>query len=320
MGPYHTVFQPAVIYNLLNGVLSSRSLMNTAICPLCGSQDIRFKGFRLPVPQRWNPDLSMIDSAIRVLQCSNCLLIFPEYIPAKDLKKLYEYVDAEEYFRNSLRVLTRRFYKRLYGWLLTIGFRRGWHVLEVGSGTGIWLKMFVELGAKVVGIEFARNFIDFAVNAQGVDPNLIMEADIETVELPAGEFDLVIAHQILEHLRDPFGVWDKLVNALRPGGFIYVVVPCAEWKVASLIDLYYKVRFKKPLTTHLSPLHPPFHLYEFSGRSLKLMCSRNGVHVISLKQIREAMIEPPLGWAVTLTNFVLNTGIEWELVGMKAIW
>ena len=46
--------------------------------------------------------------------------------------------------------------------------------------------------------------------------------DLEREEVPVGEFDLIHARLVLEHLRDPAAAVGKLASALRAGGWLIV--------------------------------------------------------------------------------------------------
>jgi hypothetical protein len=53
---------------------------------------------------------------------------------------------------------------------------------------------------------------------------------------------------------------------LKPGGIVQIEVPSSKHLIAKLIDMYYWMRGSS-YVTHLSPMHSPFHLYEFGLNS-----------------------------------------------------
>lgn len=49
--------------------------------------------------------------------------------------------------------------------------------------------------------------------------------DLQTTRLPQARYDLIICHDVLEHLDDPFAALENMARALRPGGDLRVGVP-----------------------------------------------------------------------------------------------
>ena len=85
--------------------------------------------------------------------------------------------------------------------------------------------MYVEhispFGGKVIGLEY-----DFerAAEARGNSPHVINAAG-ESLPLPSGTFDLILSHEVLEHVQDDRAALCEMVRALKPGGRIALFVP-----------------------------------------------------------------------------------------------
>lgn len=114
-------------------------------------------------------------------------------------------------------------------------------ILEIGCGSGAtlaWLKSRYP-GAETVGLEgFEPMREQVAKNAD--------QAIIHDLEqpLPAnlGRFDLILALDVLEHLRDPAQVLGRVVAQLESGGRVIVSVPnIAHHSVVR--DLLFRRRF-----------------------------------------------------------------------------
>jgi hypothetical protein len=59
-------------------------------------------------------------------------------------------------------------------------------------------------------------------------------------------------------------------------------VPSSDWLTSRLVNLAYRAQ-GLDYVTNLSPMHPPFHLYEFTPRSFEAHAQRNG-HTVALVQ------------------------------------
>ena len=60
----------------------------------------------------------------------------------------------------------------------------------------------------------------------------------------------------------------RAVKWLKKDGLIHIEVPDANWLISKLVNYYYKVTFAG-YVTNISPMHPPYHLYEFSKESFR---------------------------------------------------
>lgn len=110
--------------------------------------------------------------------------------------------------------------------------RPDWRILDLGCGPGtitLGLAARVPHGS-VLGLDMNAGQIERArslARERGV-PNVSFEVGtVETVTLPAGGFDLVFAHAVLEHLGAPVDLLRRLRGCLRPGGLVALRSP--EW-------------------------------------------------------------------------------------------
>lgn len=145
--------------------------------------------------------------------------------------------------------------------LKKIGGRR---VLEIGCGHGYILanlsKRFEAHGADIS--EYAvRQCACYAPKAK------VHLLDVEkglTDELAKGDFDLVIAKYVFEHLSDPLGTFRQANSALRKGGLIFYSVPNLDGPGARLRGAEW---YANTDPTHVSLLRPAkwIELTEMAG-------------------------------------------------------
>ena len=116
-----------------------------------------------------------------------------------------------------------------------LGLRAGERVLDMGCGAGRHAFEMYKRGADVIAFdqdadELATVSEWFAAMRDEGDLPLGAEADVKqgdalNLPFPDGEFDRVVAAEVLEHIPDDDAAIAELVRVLRPGGTIAVTVP-----------------------------------------------------------------------------------------------
>lgn len=110
-------------------------------------------------------------------------------------------------------------------------------VLDLGGGTGSDAVRIAALGHRVVVVDpspdalasSARRAAEAGVTVEG---RLGDSSDLAE-HVPAASVDLVVCHGVLEHVPDPGQAVDAAREALRPGGWLSVLVPGRVAAVAS---------------------------------------------------------------------------------------
>jgi SAM-dependent methyltransferase len=125
----------------------------------------------------------------------------------------------------------------------------GLEILDLGCRDGA-MSRHLGAGNHVVGLDVDRTALAAAARA-GVE-TVWADAD-EPLPFPSAAFDVVVAGEILEHLRDPQAVVAEAARVLRPGGRFVGSVPNA-------FRLKNRLRF---LGGH-SPEQNPTHLHLFA--------------------------------------------------------
>lgn len=123
-----------------------------------------------------------------------------------------------------LRSHTWRTAENSAGYLLP-KLRSGASILDVGCGPGT---ITADLAARVapgavVGIDRGADVVALAAEEHAGRPGLHFEVgDVYALTAPDGAFDVVHAHQVLQHLSDPVAALVEMRRVCRPDGVVAV--------------------------------------------------------------------------------------------------
>jgi SAM-dependent methyltransferase len=94
-------------------------------------------------------------------------------------------------------------------------------ILENGCGVGMYVEHLSPFGGEVIGLEY-----DFerASEAHLNSPHIVNAAG-EFLPLPFSMFDLILSHEVIEHVQDDRLAIHEMVRALIPGGRIILFCP-----------------------------------------------------------------------------------------------
>ena len=123
-----------------------------------------------------------------------------------------------------LRMIERVFDPASRRRLLATGLQAGWRCLEVGPGAGsimTWMGDLVGPMGHVVGVDLDPKFL-----SEVERPNVsVVRADIRTAQLSQQSFDVVHARYVLIHLSDYEAALTKMLDCLKPGGWLVLEEP-----------------------------------------------------------------------------------------------
>lgn len=110
-----------------------------------------------------------------------------------------------------------------------------YRVLDAGCGMHIAVEL--PAGAHVVGIDISE--VALARNSS-IDERVL--GDIQRYPFPAESFDLVVCHDVLEHLEDPVAAARNLARVVKPGGELDIRMPIL-WSAKGLLTKLTPYRF-----------------------------------------------------------------------------
>ena len=105
--------------------------------------------------------------------------------------------------------------------------RAGMKVLEIGCGEGGNLLPFARLGCDVTGVDIASCRIEEARRFFWEEQagGRFIAADILKLEEPVGRYDIIICHDVLEHIGDKDRLLSRIADCLVPGGIVFMSFP-----------------------------------------------------------------------------------------------
>jgi SAM-dependent methyltransferase len=127
-------------------------------------------------------------------------------------------------------------------------------ILEVGCGTGHNLKMLQHFGT-VDAIEIDAEARKIAEKRLG---RKISSARLPELRgIAKGDYDLVAALDVVEHIDDDRATVDALASCLKPGGKVLLTVPAHQWMWSKHDELnHHKRRYSKRALRELLEASP----------------------------------------------------------------
>lgn len=135
-------------------------------------------------------------------------------------------------------------------------------VFDIGVGYGHWLRLLSTQGWRVHGVEPDGHVAEFARSMVGPGVRTgILDASTDLGE----QVDLVVSNHAFEHFAELDEVMRGIRNILRPGGWIFTVIPT-----------YYRNRSR----TSLEWMNAA-HYSMFTHRSLGQLFARHGIETVA---------------------------------------
>lgn len=131
-------------------------------------------------------------------------------------------------------------------------------ILEVGCGPGVFYKPWVKLNVDWTGVDINPFWKKFG-KENGVP---ISSNSIDSIN---NKFDVVMAHQVIEHIENPIEFMKNIKSLLRPGGIIHLELP-------NQFSLSAQLRKISPKISHdYGFIQPPMHLRAYCKKTIKYL-------------------------------------------------
>ncbi len=149
----------------------------------------------------------------------------------------------------------------------SIPFRSGGKALDVGCGSGKFVRSMGQLGWDAIGVDFSAQAVKVGRDA-GLD---IRQGTIAEAGFASESFDLVTARHVIEHIPQPVPWLQELRRVLKPGGLLSLRTP----NTAALARPWFGRNW--------FPDEIPRHLVLFNPRNLHLLLTSQGFERIRIR-------------------------------------
>ena len=159
-------------------------------------------------------------------------------------------------------------------------------ILENGCGVGMYVEHLAAFGGEVIGLEY-----DFERSLEAHQRSVhILSAAGENLPFPDNSFDLILSHEVLEHVLDDRQAAVEIARTLRPGGRAVIFVPNRGYPFETH-GIYWRGRYhfgNIPLVNYLprglrNQLAP--HVRVYSTRDMRRLFDNIGLAVIEQQVI-----------------------------------
>lgn len=256
----------------------------TLICPVCEATS---KRTLFPVR---GADVAEQENTYAIVQCVQCSLISLQPQPSDTtLARVY---DARYYTPHAALPFGRLFDRLFTLWrrrrmrLLTRIKPQG-TVLDIGCGAGGLVRELLTAGYDARGMDTARALAN--ILPADLRPRITL-AELDACHYPAGNFDIIMLSDVLEHVRNPRELLREVRRILKDDGQVIISVP--NWSCAEARVFGHK---------HWRNLDVPRHLWHFTHASLSALLRRTGfTHIAPFEMGIVKLLEAPLilvhGW------------------------
>ncbi len=271
---------------------------NVALCPICDSPDNELVMNSI--------DYSVSKEAFSIVRCKSCGFHFTNPIP--DEPSIGSYYKSESYVSHSSS--KKGIINRIYHWVRWYSLKRKVSlinslskeksVLDIGAGTGHFLRQAKSAGWKVTGLEpdsDARNLAKSVNDVELLDQQALYSLESEC-------FDVITMWHVLEHVYHLKKDVQYITKLLKAGGTLVVAVP----NMSSYDAKYYK--------EYWAAYDLPIHLYHFTKQDI---INLFGLYNFELIETRPMVFD---SFYVSMLSEKYKNGslIKGFLTGLKSNW
>lgn len=213
-------------------------------------------------------DFTVTGETFHLKKCTSCNFVFTNPIP--DEASIGKYYQSENYIShsNTSKGIINKLYhlvrtitiKQKLKLVTTLNKRKG-SLLDIGCGTGYFLKECKTAGWKIAGTEPDDQTRQAAITNTGI------QIDSSIFSL-SGKYDIITMWHVLEHIHRLNENIDHIKNLLNKDGKLVIALPnCNSYDAK-----HYK--------EYWAAFDVPRHLYHFNENSINILMEKHGYKLI----------------------------------------
>jgi SAM-dependent methyltransferase len=229
-------------------------------------------------------------SSYDLLRCSSCSHVWLGNRPAPMEMSYYYGAEYHQAIGTSGEAASKRWARQLQ----TISkYKHGGDILDIGCSSGGFLASLKGGPWRLYGIEASLPTAERARALTGAD---VFAGDVADADFPPNSFDVITCSDVLEHLYEPYEVFQKVSSWLKPGGIFYIFVPnILSWEARMFRSYWYA-------------LDLPRHLHHFSARSLARLATSVDLHQLRLVTPAGSYLEHSI--SILLDDLLRRAGVK----------
>ncbi|MDA8105317.1 MAG: class I SAM-dependent methyltransferase [Nitrospiraceae bacterium] len=217
------------------------------VCPICSGRD--------------NREVERHHEYI-LRHCRTCDVVYAD--PMKTSESFYS-ADYDYMLRDRLIMDPVRWdFRWDIGEFLRTPPRRDGNLLDIGCGTGFFVKRAREMGFRGYGIEFNERSVQRGKDFFALDTLYPLDIDGLTRKFPELKFQVVTLFQVLEHVENPRDLFSAIGRIITEDAVVVVALP---------------LRGRWPDTSGKTGDYPPHHLTRWSLKALENFLDRHGFFI-----------------------------------------
>jgi len=234
----------------------------TQQCPMCGQRSIRHA---LRAPDRFHGRREMYDLA----RCSDCGLVWlieppdPQEMPNHYSNDYHQTIECA----GETELLQR--WQRQCDSVLELSAVGG-AILDIGCSSGAFLRTLTGRGRRLYGVEISEREAERARIAANAE---IFVGDPLAAPFAPASFDVITCFHLLEHVHSPFEMLKRIRTWLKPGGYLYIILPNIDsWEARIFRSYWYGLEL-------------PRHIWHFSPSSLDRAVNTAKMRTVRLRTL-----------------------------------
>lgn len=248
-------------------------------CPLCQSQDVRELFVKESVPY---------------CACRACKLRFALPAINPNFHALNEFEPAYIQYLED-HIADRKNYTSLLQWMGRFADLKAGKVLDIGCGTGKWVRFLRRAGLDAAGIEPAKALYDQYLATEPCYRNTSAETLVANGE---GGYPVITSLDVLEHVQQPGPFLQSLAKLVAPGGKVFMSTPDVGSLPAKVCGRYWH-------------FYERYHLSYFTRKTFTRLAEQSGFRVINWGHRGKYF---PVGYILRYAFlFLFGKAVTWNL-------